>query len=509
MTAKLDFSPEQMEQIRQMNVDGKTQSEIAKAIGVSTQPIKRVYKELGLKSLSKNIDFTDEQIATIIRMNSEGKQRKEISEVLGISCDAIRRIYRDHNLKNVPRGLRFTNDQIEQIKTLNREGKSKDIIAEIMGVGIRRIDRAYEEYDIPMLIDLKAFDADELATIQSMRENGKSQYDIADHFGVGRGKIKTAYKKLGLTPLPNGKIKHNPEMVEQIVSLYNDGYANNVIAEMVGDISPSGVYLRLKAMGITDFPYANRPETVPPENEPKLVALREKGYGIRALAKEFNVGVRAIKRYLEEHDMPAMPPPRQIIPPVNKTCTVCKEEKPIDQFPLVRSPRKNRFVIVRHFHCTPCFKLRKTVSESINKQLKKSLVSKDHKSCLDFLPYTILELKQHIETIFREPGNEWMTWDNWGVYRSDLWNDDDPATWTWQIDHIVPHASFRYTSMDEPTFRDCWALSNLRPYSSKQNILDNDRNIRLLDDDEAEDDWDDDIDTEDEDANTVVIEVTD
>ena len=58
------------------------------------------------------------------------------------------------------------------------------------------------------------------------------------------------------------------------------------------------------------------------------------------------------------------------------------------------------------------------------------------------------------------------------VYNKNMWNNNDPQTWTWQIDHIIPHSTFKYTSMEDDNFKKCWALENLRPYSSKQNFFD-------------------------------------
>jgi len=71
----------------------------------------------------------------------------------------------------------------------------------------------------------------------------------------------------------------------------------------------------------------------------------------------------------------------------------------------------------------------------------------------------------------------WMSWNNHGIYNKKIWDDNSPLTWAWQIDHIVPHSSFKYTSMEDQAFKDCWALSNLRPYSAKQNIIDGNRRL--------------------------------
>jgi len=55
---------------------------------------------------------------------------------------------------------------------------------------------------------------------------------------------------------------------------------------------------------------------------------------------------------------------------------------------------------------------------------------------------------------------------------------NDQSTWTWQIDHIIPHSDLPYDSMDHPNFQKCWALDNLRPLSAKQNLEEGTRRIR-------------------------------
>jgi hypothetical protein len=122
----------------------------------------------------------------------------------------------------------------------------------------------------------------------------------------------------------------------------------------------------------------------------------------------------------------------------------------------------------------PAFKIRHIISASILDVLKRNKSSKNNISCLQFLPYTMQELKKHIESQFET----WMSWDNHGLYNPKTWDDKDITTWTWQIDHIIPHSTFQYTSMEDQAFQECWALSNLRPYSAKQNILDGVKRIR-------------------------------
>jgi len=113
------------------------------------------------------------------------------------------------------------------------------------------------------------------------------------------------------------------------------------------------------------------------------------------------------------------------------------------------------------------FKLKTIVSKSIRRMLSKNDSSKGNNSSFDYLPFTVQELKNHLESQFET----WMTWDNWGIYNPKTWDDNNPSTWTWQIDHIIPHSKFYYTNMRQDSFKECWSLKNLRPLSSKKNII--------------------------------------
>lgn len=97
------------------------------------------------------------------------------------------------------------------------------------------------------------------------------------------------------------------------------------------------------------------------------------------------------------------------------------------------------------YYQIPEVKLRRNVSSHIRKALAKD------GSCADYLPFTIPELKKHLEEQFTEG----MTWDNYGE---------------WHIDHIVPAAWFSATSVDSEEFRRCWSLDNLQPLWASENI---------------------------------------
>jgi hypothetical protein len=94
-------------------------------------------------------------------------------------------------------------------------------------------------------------------------------------------------------------------------------------------------------------------------------------------------------------------------------------------------------------------------------------VFKNGKRTFDILGYTPEQFVIHMESLF-EP---WMSWDNWGMYNPNTWDDFDSSTWTWQIDHIKPISSFDIKTVEDPWLNKCWALENLRPFSSKENIF--------------------------------------
>jgi len=100
----------------------------------------------------------------------------------------------------------------------------------------------------------------------------------------------------------------------------------------------------------------------------------------------------------------------------------------------------------------PWIQLRVNISCSINRALKRRHATKNA-SVKDFLPYSMPQLKAHLESFFSNKNG--FTWENHGKI--------------WHVDHIIPHSYFHYTTMDCKAFRDCWALTNLVPMRNKEN----------------------------------------
>jgi hypothetical protein len=105
---------------------------------------------------------------------------------------------------------------------------------------------------------------------------------------------------------------------------------------------------------------------------------------------------------------------------------------------------------LKKLHTIPHYKLKCNISTLIYIKLKKRLSSKKGESTWNFLPYSVEDLMQHLEKLFRTG----MTWNNYGE---------------WHIDHKKPESLFNYSSVKDKEFQECWALKNLQPLWAKDN----------------------------------------
>lgn len=132
----------------------------------------------------------------------------------------------------------------------------------------------------------------------------------------------------------------------------------------------------------------------------------------------------------------------------------------------------------------PFYRFMSTVSRMIFAMLTKSGFQKPEKSFRHKLTFTKEQFIDHFENLFSHPdnltpdGKVWMNWNNQGKYIKKKWNDLDPITWVWQMDHIKPHSDYPYDDYDHPNFIVVWNLNNLRPLSAKKNHNDGVKKIR-------------------------------
>ncbi len=113
----------------------------------------------------------------------------------------------------------------------------------------------------------------------------------------------------------------------------------------------------------------------------------------------------------------------------------------------------------------PVFKMKSRMRILLHRVIKKcggDTKIKDGRRSEEIFGWTIEEFVIRIESLW-QPG---MTWNNYGM------GDN-----TWQIDHIKPVAAFDKRDMidfDSDGFKECWALDNLQPLWSDENLQKND-----------------------------------
>jgi hypothetical protein len=114
-----------------------------------------------------------------------------------------------------------------------------------------------------------------------------------------------------------------------------------------------------------------------------------------------------------------------------RQCTVHREE--------INARKREQEAMYRK---NPQFRLNSNMSSAMCRSLHGN---KANRHWEDLVGYMLLDLKNHLEKQFL-PG---MTWDNYGS--------------VWHVDHIIPRSVFMYSSSENPEFKKCWALENLRP----------------------------------------------
>lgn len=113
------------------------------------------------------------------------------------------------------------------------------------------------------------------------------------------------------------------------------------------------------------------------------------------------------------------------------------------------------------YYAIPSRRLRLRMGAAIRQALRSKAATKKH-GWQEAVGYTVDDLKRHLERQFVRG----MSWDNYGT--------------DWHIDHIVPVKDFSFSSTDDPEFKACWALTNLRPLWATDNLTKGGKRLHLL-----------------------------
>ena len=125
-----------------------------------------------------------------------------------------------------------------------------------------------------------------------------------------------------------------------------------------------------------------------------------------------------------------------------------------------RANETDRKKLLKRLHTDDRYRLKCNISALIRGRLKRKLLNKNGKFTFSFLPYTVDDLRRHLESLF-EP---WMNWQNYSN-----------KVGCWVIDHKYPDSSFNYKSVEDEEFQKCWALENLQPMEFIENCKKGDK----------------------------------
>lgn len=311
----------------------------------------------------------------------------------------------------------------------------------------------------------KIFTAEQIATIISKYLAGESTTKIAGYFSVNFKKILKVLRENNIQ-IRKQNIKLSAKQKEEILELYNAGNSATSIAKKF-NIKPIFIQKLIRNHVTKTRPSHEYLKKFSDDISNNIITDYFAKLSYKELAKKYACSQTLIKKEIKNY--------------LNKTdnifCRECQQTKEKvfffdkKQFCICNDCRtnisiqkkKNRNKKKYQDRLTdPQARIHHSVSSSIRNHLK------NNGKKFSALPYSGEDIIKHLESLF-EP---WMSWDNYGKYDPKSWNDDDQSTWTWQVDHIIPASTFKYSSVEDEEFKKCWALNNLRPLSSKQNYFD-------------------------------------
>lgn len=334
------------------------------------------------------------------------------------------------------------------------------------------------------------FSNEQLSIISNMYYDGHPMTYIAKNLGMTRWTVREAFKLLNFAT--NHRRKHIENKIcknckqNKSINCFNNKertYKTDTIGIEYGRICKDCIIKIRKEKEIIKFN-----EKI--EIKQIVANLYIQGYGKRAIVKLTNLSRSTIKSYLIELGLNDPNRQNQKTPiPENKICPICPENgmQNISNFTPHKTKQgrgvsfnyckkcekifaKNRYEKQKD---TPFYKIRSSISSIIWFALSKNNSSKNGESCIKYLFFTTNQIIYHIEAQFEY----WMTWKNKGSLNLLTWNNNNPSTWTWQLDHIIPQSRLQYKSMSDLNFKITWHLFNLRPLCSYKNITEGARPI--------------------------------
>lgn len=376
-------------------------------------------------------------------------------------------------------------DLIEKVRKLRDNGLSNAKIRELTGLSSTKLSALIKNNNLPRRKSHRTPEIDQ--QVITMRQIGKNTETISKELNLGTQHIWAIVNEYDLPSLQACIKDKNiiPVIEQQIIDLRKQHKTNNEILQQLNITNwYLGTVIRKYSLQISK----DTPRVRSAELDAKVITSRRGGKGLAEIANDLDISISIIYNILKENKLVNIGLPAIRKSPQIRICLECPEKgaQPIEDFHTYTN-KDGKLVIARR--CKQCYgpnriknrkawyaknknnpmlRMRNAMSGRIAKAIESMGGSKAGKSCLNKLGYTQKQLYEHIKSLW-EP---WMNDTNYGKYNAMAWKDDDPSTHKWNVDHIVPHSDFSYSSMDDDDFKRCWALENLRPLSAKQNQYD-------------------------------------
>src|ERR1700690_3329876 len=233
--------------------------------------------------------------------------------------------------------------------------------------------------------------------------------------------------------------KITPQNKDQILQLHRQGKSSKEIAVIIG-VSNTTIWEWSKKLNIKFSDIENHSKSITPEELETIKDLYHQGFGERRIAKKIDIKrgrVQRAFRMLGVFDVGKRNKDQlHSLFPNEKKCKRCLIVKPIDQFTKHTKIDEDKIISYMDARCISCEKiyqreksnlpenkiqrneyqkekkkknpiyhLRIIVAQSIVAALKSNGSNKKNTSCMKYLPYTIEQLRDHLESLFSHPTN--------------------------------------------------------------------------------------------------------
>lgn len=241
-----NYSEEIQNEVKNMMLSGKSDTEISKIISISTNTIRRWRKNFGFSpSSGGNNKYTDDVKNRCYDLMKKDKTNKEISEIVGISTTTIAKWRKGAGITNSTRSKgskKYTEEIKQEALALMEDGLSNSEVSKLLGVNRKAVGYWRKKAGMKPSSGAKVrYTVDQINDVIDLIREGNTMADISRISGVNRVKIKEIREEEVRTgnPLPelikgvSRTQKYSDEQLIELVYL-NRGYGLKRFTELLG-----------------------------------------------------------------------------------------------------------------------------------------------------------------------------------------------------------------------------------------------------------------------------------